>query len=401
MYNEAVRRVIYTLLITSTFFGVIWFCYSYLKIGRSTSLEPGKPVFVFETATPSNQTAVPYVIEPFVSNLRVPWSIVFTSPTRILVTERPGRLRVIENGVLKPEPLRTFPEVSNDSEEGLMGMTLDPGYSTNHFVYLCIAYTNADQSKDKVVRYTDTGTALQNDTILLNDIPAAQFHAGCRLRFGPDKKLYISTGDATNKKTAQDTASLGGKILRINPDGSIPSDNPFPNSPVYSYGHRNPQGFDWHPVSNMLVATEHGPSGNDGPGGGDEVNSIKKGSNYGWPVVSHEKSQEGMVDPLLVFTPAVAPASGMFYRGQTFPQFTNTFLFGALKGTGIIQVVFAAEGTEKIVSYQKIEGVDVGRVRDVVEGPDGLIYFTTSNQDGRGKPQPGDDKLYRIVPQQK
>ena len=226
----------------------------------------------------------------------------------------------------------------------------------------------------------------------------ARFHAGCRLRFGPDDKLYISTGDATNKESAQDLNSLAGKILRINADGSIPADNPFFNSVIFSYGHRNPQGFDWHPESGVLVATEHGPSGNDGPRGGDEVNIIKAGNNYGWPIVSHEKSQEGLIDPVILFTPAEAPGSGMFYRGSVFPQFTNTFLFGVLRGEGIIQVVFDDNAAGKVVSYQKLPDINVGRVRDLVEAPDGTIYFSTSNTDGRGQVYEGDDHIYRLIP---
>lgn len=376
------------------------------QFGVRSPLEPGKPIIVSETISsstsnpPTESISVSFKVEPFVSDLSVPWSLIFTSPSRILVTERPGRVRVVENGKLLEKPLRVFSEVSHQSEEGLMGMVLDPEYEKNHYVYMCIAYENGEKATDKVLRVTDHNGVLDEDFVVIDQIPAARFHAGCRIRFGPDGKLYISTGDATDKKQAQELKSLGGKILRINADGSIPEDNPFAGSPVYSYGHRNPQGFDWHPESGVLIETEHGPSGNDGPGGGDEVNVIRKGENYGWPVVSHEKTQSGMVSPLLVFTPAVAPASGMFYRGSIFPQLTNTFLFGALKGEGIIQVIFDPENSEKVLSYQKLSGIDVGRVRDIVEGPDGYIYFTTSNQDGRGSARSGDDKIYRLVPAQ-
>lgn len=351
-------------------------------------------------ATPNTineQTVVPYRIERFAQNLNVPWSMVFTSPERLLVTERPGRIRVVENGQLQPSSLRTFPEVISQAEEGLMGITLDPHYQENRFIYLCMAYRDGQRQYNKVVRLTDEGSSLANDTILLDKIPSAEFHAGCRLRFGPDGKLYITTGDARSPSQAQDRASLGGKILRLNADGSIPADNPFAGSPVFSYGHRNPQGLDWHPVTGTLIATEHGPSGNDGPGGGDEINLIKAGQNYGWPVVSHERSRAGMVDPLLVFTPAVAPASSMFYRGSVFPQFTNHYFVGLLRGTGILHITLDASG-EKIAAYEKLPDITVGRVRDIVEGPDGYLYFTTSNTDGRGQPQAGDDTIYRIVP---
>ena len=382
---------------------IIWLIARFYLRLEASPLVAGVPIYlqysenVSAAASPVAVEPVPYAVETVVEGLVVPWSLVFTTPERILITERPGRVRVVENGVLQSAPLRTFPEVSSDSEEGLMGMTLDPNYAENKFVYLCVAYEKNGQTIDKVVRVTDTGAALVDDFIVIDDIPAARFHAGCRVRFGPDSLLYISTGDATKKESAQDTSSLAGKMLRIQADGGIPVDNPISNSPIYSLGHRNPQGFDWHPLTNTLVVSEHGPSGNDGPGGGDEINVIEKGGNYGWPVVSHEKSQSGFISPVLLFTPAVAPASGMFYRNSVFPQLTNTFLFGALRGEGIIQVIFDPNDGNRVLSYQKLAGIEAGRVRDIVEGPDGTIYFTTSNADGRGKLRVGDDKLFRLV----
>lgn len=346
----------------------------------------------------SSAAPVDYQVESFVENLNVPWSVVFTSPTRALVTERPGRVRVIENGKLLAQPIKVL-NVSNQSEEGLMGMTLDPNYQQNKYLYLCYAYVDGGVF-DQVVRLTDKGHELAEEKIIINKIPAAEFHAGCRLRFSPDGKLFISTGDARQRQLPQDLNSVAGKILRLNADGSIPSDNPFGNSPVYSYGHRNSQGFDWNPISGIMVATEHGPSGVDGPGGGDELNIIEPGQNYGWPIVSHRQSKEGMVSPLLGWTPAIAPASGMFYTGTVFPQFTNNFFFGMLRGAGISRVVFDLNNPEAVVSYEKLPGVDVGRVRDIVQGPDGLLYFTTSNRDGRGTVYPNDDHIYRLVPKQ-
>lgn len=379
-----------------------WAAAEYLQITRSHPVTQGGTQVVESLSSASplpSDAVVAYELESVATGLRVPWSLVFTDENRVLITERPGRVRVIEEGKLRENPIRVFTEVSSDAEEGLMGMALDPEYRENKWLYLCLAYEQDGQKWDKVVRVTDTGSSLTSDTILLDRIPAANFHAGCRLRFGTDGKLYVTTGDATKKAQAQDPQSLAGKILRLNKDGSKPSDNPFPDSYIYSMGHRNPQGFDWHPVTNQMVATEHGPSGNDGPGGGDEVNLIVAGENYGWPIVSHDKSQSGLRSPLLVFTPAVAPASGMFYRGDALPQFKNTFLFGMLRGNGIVQVVFDPNDAGKVLRYEKVAGVDVGRVRDIVEGPDGFLYFTTSNQDGRGKARAGDDQLYRLRPQ--
>src|SRR3989338_1037985 len=341
---------------------------------------------------------VNYEVESYVENLFVPWEIVFTSPNRILVTERNGKIRVIENGTLRSQPLINFPEVSTISEEGLMGLVLDPQYESNKLIYTCYAYAEGQDLFDKVVVLKDNETYIEAQNTIIDRIPAAQFHAGCRLGFGPDLKLYITTGDATQKELAQDVNSLAGKILRINPDGTIPEDNPFPNSPIYSYGHRNPQGIDWHPVSEIFVSTEHGPSIIDGPPGGDEVNIIKKGQNYGWPLVSHEKNKEGLIGPKIIFTPAVAPASGTFYSGVVFPQFKNHFLFGGLKGEGIFRVVFAENTPETIVAYEKLSGINVGRIRAITEGPDGFIYFSTSNRDGKSETRDGDDRIYMLVP---
>lgn len=335
-------------------------------------------------------------IEVFVKDLEVPWSIVFTSENRVLVNERPGRLRLIENGKLVTEPLKTFNEVSSRSEEGLMGLALDPDYNNNKYIYLSYAYKKGDDLTVKVVRYKDNGNSIIEDKLIIDNLPAAQFHAGCRLKFGPDKKLYITTGDAGDRKFAQDLNKMNGKILRLNNDGSIPADNPFANSPVWSYGHRNPQGIDWVPGTDIMWETEHGPSGFDGPGGGDEVNVIVKGKNYGWPEVSHNESRERMVSPLLVFTPAEAPASGLVYRSGNIAEFKDCFLFGCLKGEGIMVVKINPNDRTKALSFYKI-ATEFGRIRDITEGPDGNIYFSSSNKDGRGSPKDGDDKIYRIT----
>ncbi|MCL4208070.1 sorbosone dehydrogenase family protein [Patescibacteria group bacterium] len=401
------KIIVIFLILAVLIFGGWWFVKDYLAVGSNdfssfninddSNNEDFKQKISPSTVS-GNAQIVNYKTESVAQGLQVPWSLVFTSKNRILVTERPGRIRVIENGNLLPQPIRTF-TVSNQSEEGLMGMTTDPDYDKNKYIYLCMAYGESEPIFDKVMRVTDKGSELSDDLVIIDKIPAAEFHAGCRLRFGPDSKLYVSTGDARQKERAQDLDFLGGKILRLNADGTIPADNPTAGSPVYSYGHRNPQGFDWHPVTGMLVATEHGPSGNDGPGGGDELNIIKSNQNYGWPEISHQKTKAGMISPLLEWTPAIAPASGMFYKGLVFPQFTNNYFFGMLRGTGIVRVVFDEQSPEKVLKTEKLPDVNVGRVRDIVEGPDGFIYFTTSNKDGRGKANDGDDHIFRLVPE--
>ena len=350
--------------------------------------------------TPGSSHSVPLEVETVVSGLEVPWSLAFTSDTRILVTERPGRLRVVEDGVLQSQALFVFPEVSSQSEEGLMGLALDPEYKTNRFVYVSLAYKKGAELAVKVVRLKDGGDVLNNPETIIDAIPAAAFHAGSRIKFGPDKMLYITTGDATDKNIAQDVENLGGKILRIHPDGTIPTDNPWPGNPVWSYGHRNPQGIAWHPVTGVMYATEHGPSVFDGPAGGDEVNRIVKSGNYGWPFVSHLNRRSGTIPPLLVFTPAEAPAGATFYTSARIPQFTRQFFFTALKGEGIFRVAFDENNPDVVKEYEKLSEVNIGRIRDVAEGPDGALYFLTSNRDGRGKPAIGDDRIMRIVPKQ-
>ena len=338
-----------------------------------------------------------YIIELVAENLYVPWSIVFTDSSRMLFTERSGNLRVILNGVLEEKPLKVFEEVSSEGEEGLMGLALDPEYKNNKLIFVSYAYLKNNEMKVKVLRYKDNGNELTEEKLIIDNLPAERYHAGCRLKFGPDNKLYITTGDAGEKELAQNINTLYGKILRINSDGSIPSDNPYSGNPVWSYGHRNAQGIDWYPGTEIMFSTEHGPSGFDGPGGGDEVNIIVKGGNYGWPLVSHKNSMDGMISPVLEFTPAIAPASGMFYKSDSILQFKNNYFFGCLRGSGIMRVITDKSDPEKVISFGKMDDVNFGRIREIAEGPDGAIYFSTSNRDGRGKIREGDDKIYRII----
>ena len=202
------------------------------------------------------------------------------------------------------------------------------------------------------------------------------------------------------RSLAQRLDSFAGKTLRLNDDGTVPPDNPFVGQngarpEIWSYGHRNAQGLDWQPGTNLMFQTEHGPSGFDGPEGGDEVNIVEKGKNYGWPVIHHRQTGEGMEAPLLEYTPACAPASAAFYRGSVFPQFRGNFFFGCLRGTRIIRVVLDGR---RVVSQENLLEKRYGRIREVAEGPDGYLYFSTSNRDGRGSPASDDDRIIRLVP---
>lgn len=347
-----------------------------------------------DVTIPRMEDEVAYEVKEVARGLEVPWGIVFTSPTRMLVSERAGRIRVIENGILLKDPLHTFSEVSTGGEEGLMSLTLHPQYENNNYLYASYAYKKGAEMFVKVVRFKDDSDSISNMITILDDIPAAQYHAGSELAFGPDGKLYITTGDATERELAQDKDSLVGKILRLNDDGSIPSDNPF-GTAVWSYGHRNPQGISWN-SKGELYETEHGPSGFDGPGGGDEVNKIEKGGNYGWPFISHIRSLEGTISPLLVFTPAEAPASALIYSGKLFPQFKDNLFFGSLRGENLMRVMIGEDADA--VSFERMFLEEYGRIREVAEGPDGAIYFSSSNKDGRGSPAANDDRILRIIP---
>jgi glucose/arabinose dehydrogenase len=347
----------------------------------------------------SPQSQTNFRVEKVIGGLEVPWSIVWSPDDRMIFTERVGRVRVFQNGQLQTQPLFTVPDVEPTGESGLMSVALHPQFADNHWIYLSYAYKGQGQMV-RVVRYRETAQGLTDRTVIIEGIPAAQFHAGCRIKFGPDGKLYVTTGDGTERDLAQRLDSLAGKTLRLNDDGAIPADNPFVGQPnvrteIWSYGHRNSQGLDWQPGSNSMFQTEHGPSIFDGPPGGDEVNIVEKGKNYGWPIIHHRETRSGLESPLLEYTPACAPASGMFYRGSAFPKFTGNFFFGCLKGERIIRVVLDGR---RVVSQENLLEKKFGRIRDIAEGPDGYLYFSTSNRDGRGTPADDDDRIMRLVP---
>jgi glucose/arabinose dehydrogenase len=341
-----------------------------------------------------------FKVETVASGLEVPWGFAFLAADSMLFTERPGRVRLIENGKLKDEVIYRVPDVEPSGESGLMDISLHPAFKTNNYIYLAYAYNDHGKFV-KIVRYTFDGKTLKDDKIIIDKIPAAPNHAGTRARFGPDEKLYITTGDATDWNLAQKTDSLAGKTLRINDDGSVPEDNPFTGDEKYrpeiwTIGHRNAQGLAWQPKTNLMFQTAHGPSYFEGKGGGgDEVNIVEAGKNYGWPEISHNEKKDGMESPLLEYSPACAPASGMFYDGDKFPNFQGDFFFGCLRGTRIIRVKL--DGRRVVGQENLLEG-NFGRIREMGASPDGYIYFSTSNRDSRGNPIPADDRILRIVP---
>ena len=359
------------------------------------------PTGMAENAIVSTASSdVKFKVETVATGLEIPWGFAWLPNKDMLVTERPGRVRIIENGKLRAEPVFTVPDVEPTGESGLMDISLHPDFAKNNFVYLGYSY-NTDGKRVKVVRYKYAGDKFTEPKTIIEDVPGTALHAGMRCRFGPDGKLYVTTGDATDWNLAQKLDSLAGKTLRLNDDGTIPKDNPFVNTPgaraeIWSYGHRNAQGLAWQPGSGLMFQTEHGPSFFEGKGsGGDEVNIVEQGFNYGWAEIHHTDKREGMISPLLEYSPACAPASAMFYNGSVFPAFKGNFFFGCLRGARIIRVIL--DGRKVTAQENLLDGI-FGRIREMEEGPDGYIYFATSNRDGRGTTAKDDDRIMRLVP---
>lgn len=364
---------------------------------------------------PGPDGALALDVEVVAQGLEVPWALAFLPNGDMLVTERPGRLRLIREGEVLPAPVLEVEvaevEVFLGFEGGLLGIALHPDFEENRLFYLYFTAAKADESVvNRIVRYalSEDGTRASVDRVILDDIPAGGHHQGGRLRIGPDGLLYAGTG-AWEPWHSQDMSILAGKLLRMNLDGSVPSDNPDPESLVFISGIRNTQGFDWFDDEHLLLM-DHGPSGLelDMPNltGLDEFNVAKAGENLGWATIWGCSESEGMVSPVLTWARAVPPSSGTIYTGTAIPEWTGSFIVTTLgskvfaDGQHLQRIQVASDNPYVVESHEVYLREVYGRLRAATMGPDGHLYITTSNCEGRGDPdscpEEGDSVL-RIV----
>ncbi|MDQ0229150.1 PQQ-dependent sugar dehydrogenase [Metabacillus malikii] len=347
---------------------IVYLVFIFLLVGCSSSRQQ-------DVNIESNREQKNDQLEVIADNLNVPWSITKLDDTFYL-TERPGTIVKVEDGIVERQSVELAKKVSTTSEDGVLGFVLAPDFKDSGLAYGYYTYEDNGGMLNRVVTLQLEGNIWKEERVLLDKIPGNSWHNGGRLKIGPDEKLYVTTGDAYENSISQDPASLAGKILRMNLDGTIPTDNPYPDSYVYSYGHRNPQGLTWLP-DRTLYASEHGNSSHD------EINKIEAGLNYGWPVIEGDEKQEGMVPPLFHsgHDATWAPSGMEYHDGKLY--------VAALRGTAVLEFNLETGEYQKVIS-------ELGRIRDVyIE--DNYLYFISNNRDGRGEPVENDDKLYSIL----
>jgi len=365
---------------------------------------PSQPSSGKDLSTASAEQLAPQPVV-LTDSLEHPWGMDWLPDGTLLVTERPGRLRVVKDGALDPTPVSGLPNVLNRGQGGLMDVSVHPQFADNQWVYFTYADGTGAANRTQVARARfdarSEGGALSDWEVIfeVNRTKEGTQHFGSRLVWMPDNTLLVSIGDGGNppvslegdliRNQAQNLGSHLGSLIRLNDDGSVPADNPFVNTPdadpaIWSYGHRNIQGVAIDSASGQIWATEHGSRG------GDELNRIAAGENYGWPVVTHsreysggeissERSRPGMVDPLVVWTPSIAPSGLMLYRGEQIPQWQGDLFAGGLVSQSIQHIELNEAGA--VVSQTPI---DIGqRVREVDQGPDGWVYVLTDETNGR------------------
>jgi aldose sugar dehydrogenase len=325
--------------------------------------------------------------------LGFPWGIAFLPDGSMLVTEREGRLRIIRNGQLVAEPVAGLPPILVEGQGGLMDVSLHPNFAQNRLVYLTLATGTVRDNHTRLIRARFDGRALTNVQTLYDALPGkeAGFHFGGRILWLPDGTLLLTLGDGgMHRDKAQTLDNAFGKIVRLNADGTIPQDNPFvgragAQPAIWSYGHRNVQGIALDPVTGRVFANEHGPRG------GDEVNLVERGKNYGWPVITYgveysgaiittETERPGMEQPKVRWTPSIAPSSMDHYGGEAIPQWTGDLFVSALAGMKIVRLDLQ---NGEIVGQEDLFADLKERFRDVREGPDGSLYLLTDSIDGK------------------
>jgi len=334
--------------------------------------------------------------EVLAAGLEVPWGVAFLPGGDIVVTERPGRVRVVVDGELHDAPAGEVADVVDSGEGGLLGVAVPPDFEETRSIYLY--YTAAGGNRVSRFEFGDELT-LGDEQVLLDGLPAATFHNGGGLAFGPDGMLYVTVGDAGRPELAADPRSPAGAILRLTPDGRVPEDNPHGDSPVWSTGHRNAQGLAWD-GEERLYASDHGPSGEFGLCCRDELNLVERGAFHGWPNrAGGERTGETVeapgdaVDPVATSGPDTTWAPG----GVAVDPASRSVLLTNLAGEQLLRFALADGDPARVAETETVlEGY--GRLRAVVRGPDDCFYVTTSNRDGRGSPAAEDDRLLRLCP---
>lgn len=324
-----------------------------------------------------DSTAVELRERVLTENLSQPWEIVWGPDDFIWMTERGGRISRVNptNGTVTP--LLTITDLNAQGEGGLLGMVLHPQFNNTPHVYVAFNYTSGGPYREKIVQYTYASGSLTAPQVILENIDGDNIHNGCRLLIVGDK-LFISTGDAADQSLPQQTGSLNGKILRLNLDGSIPADNPLPNNPVWSFGHRNPQGLVY--AHNRLYSSEHGPDSDD------EINIIEKGGNYGWPNVKgfceggeqHFCNSNNVKEPIKAWTPTIAPSGMDYYEKDLLPQWKHSLLVATLKNSRLMQLKLN-DSHDAVTETKEFFVNKYGRMRDVCIAPDGKVYICTGN----------------------
>lgn len=341
-----------------------------------------------QTVQSQKQAFRPVIV---VSGLDHPWSLAFLPDGRMLVTERSGQLRVIVDGQLQAAPVSGVPEVFAKGQGGLLDVVLHPDYANNGWIYFSFAAASLRGGHTAVARARLEGNRLVDVQTIFkaNNVAGGGVHFGSRLAFGGDGKLYITVGERGDSDKAQELDSHNGTTVRLNDDGTVPGDNPFVNTAgampeIYSYGHRNPQGMARHPGTGAIWLHEHGPQG------GDEINIVRAGVNYGWPVITYGRSyagfsigegseKPGMAQPILHWTPSIAPSGMAFYTGDKFPAWRGNLFVGSLKFRHLVRLEL--DGARVVAQERLLENA-FGRVRDVRQGPDGFLYLLTDEDDG-------------------